>query len=163
MLSFRPPSLPDDDRPARILYPIIMLVVIYQTCSRVLKVRVLESESESESPVSSPSPSPESCGSSPSPSHESRRSSPSHESITKFKRQKKTLYILCQGSKLLEIYGLVSHVSNVIRKWFEISQIFRNNNVLNCSYKLMLRTRMIYLCFAQIEVVGWPGEGQDNV
>ena len=86
-----------------------------------------------------------------------------HESITKFKRQKKTLYILCQGSKLLEIYGLVSHVSNVIRKWFEISQIFRNNNVLNCSYKLMLRTRMIYLCFAQIEVVGWPGEGQDNV
>ena len=46
---------------------------------------------------------------------------------------------------------------NIIRKWFEISQIFRNN-VFNFFYKLF-RTRMIYLCFAQVEVVGLPGEG----
>ena len=124
---------------------------VFQTCSRVLKPRVRVR-----------GPSPESCGS--SPSHESWRSSPSprHESLKKFKRQKKTLYI-CQGSKLSEkntwdIYGLVSHVptnfpANIIRKWFEISQIFCNN-VFNFVYKLMLRTQMIYLRFAQIEVVG---------
>ena len=50
------------------------------------------------------SPSHGSCGSSPSPSYESQRSSPSpspsHESLTKFKRKKKILYIICQGSEL---------------------------------------------------------------
>ena len=52
---------------------------------------------------------------------------------------------------------------NIIQKWFELSQIFRNNNVFFFLCKLMFRTRIIYIyvllryrgCW-----VAWGGLGQ---
>ena len=46
---------------------------------------------------------------------------------------------------------------NIIRKWFEISQIFRNNNVFNLLYNVSNPNDIFMFCSGRGCWVAWGG------